>query len=81
MHMWTPEDERATGGRFDPRPVLMVHLPGSTTAQTIARPTSELFVHRILDAVLRNQIHSDADTAALVPHAPVVGQGEMEEKK
>jgi hypothetical protein len=80
MGMWTPEDERATGGRFDPRPVLMVHLPGSTTAQTIARPTSELFVHTMLEAMLRNQIHSDADIAALPPGAPVAGQGGMEGK-
>jgi hypothetical protein len=81
MHVWSPEDERASGGRFDPRPVLMVHLPGSTTAQTIARPTSELIVHTMLEAMLRNQIHSDADIAALPPGAPVAGRGEMGEKK
>jgi hypothetical protein len=82
MQMWSPEDERASGGgRFDPRPVLMVHLPGSTTAQTIARPTSELFVHTMLEAMLRNQIHSDADIAALPPGDPVAGQGGREGKK
>jgi hypothetical protein len=81
MHMWLPEDERASGGRFDPRPVLMVHLPGSTTAQTIARPTSELIVHTMIEAMLRNQVHSDADIAALPPGAPVAGRGEMGEKK
>jgi hypothetical protein len=81
MGVWSPEDERASGGRFDPRPVLIVHLPGSTTAQTIARPTSELFVHTMLEAMLRNQVHSDADIAALPPGTPVTDQGDMGEKK
>lgn len=81
MQVWSPEDERASGGRFDPRPVLMVHLPGSTTAQTIARPTSELFVHTMLEAMLRNQIHSDGDIATLPPDAPVVSQGNVGQKK
>jgi hypothetical protein len=58
-----------------------VHLPGSTTAQTIARPTSELIVHTMLEAMLRNQIHSDADIAALPPGDRVAGQGDMGEKK
>jgi hypothetical protein len=59
----------------------MVHLPGSTTAQTIARPTSELIVHTMIEAMLRNQIHSDADIAALPPGAPLAGRTEMGEKK
>jgi hypothetical protein len=82
MHAWSPEDERATGGgRFDPRPVLMVHLPGSTTPETIARPTSELIVHTMLEAMLRNQIHSDADIAALPPGTPVPDQADTGDKK
>lgn len=81
LQIWSPEDERASGGRFDPRPVLIVHLPGSTTAQTISRPTSEFFVHTMLEAMLRNQVHSDGDIAALAAAAPVAGQGEVGQKK
>jgi hypothetical protein len=35
----------------------------------------------MLEAMLRNQIHSDADIAALPPGTPVPVQGEMGDKK
>lgn len=71
---WSPEDERAThGGRFDPRPVLVVHLPDSTHETVIPAPTSLLFVHTVLEGLLRGSIHSDSDITALQRTQTVAG--------
>jgi hypothetical protein len=46
---WTAEDERIShGGRFDPRPAMMVHFPGETAAFVNTQAISLLEVHRIL---------------------------------
>jgi hypothetical protein len=43
---WSDEDERAShGGRWDPRPVLMIHQPGQANPQTVTTPTSVMRVH------------------------------------
>jgi Sulfatase len=43
---WSAEDERIShGGIFDPRPVLMIHMPGQQSAQTVSAPTSIMYVH------------------------------------
>jgi len=43
---WSAEDERASdGGKWDPRPVLLIHAPGEQSANTVAAPTSLMFVH------------------------------------
>jgi hypothetical protein len=43
---WSAEDERAShGGRWDPRPLVMIHRPGKQSAQTVAAPTSIMVVH------------------------------------
>jgi Sulfatase len=67
---WTPEETRVSGERFDPRPVLMVHLPAGQGAQSISpqgisHMTSAMIVHPILEALLRGQLHSSGDIAAL----------------
>jgi hypothetical protein len=67
---WTEEETRVSGGRFDPRPVLMVHLPGnegaqSISGQSISVKTSAMIVHPILQALLRGELHSPGDIAAL----------------
>lgn len=62
---WTPEEDQVSGGRFDPRPVLMVHLAGSEEGQIIARPMSAMVVNRIIAAMLRGQVHSGSDIDAL----------------
>jgi hypothetical protein len=48
----------------------MVHLPGDEGTQTIASQsismkTSAMIVHPILEALLRGQLHSSGDIAAL----------------
>jgi hypothetical protein len=52
---WTTEDEAASHGRFDPRPVLMIHSPGQQTGQDITRPFDEIRIHEIIETMLRGQ--------------------------
>ena len=64
---WTPEEERLSdGARFDPRPVLMVHVAGSEDGRVVSQPVSAMVVHPILEAILHGQLRSSADVAALV---------------
>ncbi len=52
---WTKEDEAASHGRFDPRPVLMIHFPGQQTEQDVVRPYDEIRIHEIIETLLRGQ--------------------------
>ncbi len=43
---WSAEDERVShGGEWDPRPLLIIHAAGQTSAATVSSPTSLMFVH------------------------------------
>jgi hypothetical protein len=55
---WTAEEETASQGRFDPRPLLMIHFPGQTAGEEITAPTSALLLHEMLEAMLRGQMDS-----------------------
>jgi hypothetical protein len=50
---WTKEDEQASRGRFDPRPVLMIHSPGQQSEQDVTAPFDELRIHEIVETLLR----------------------------
>jgi hypothetical protein len=50
---WTDEDDQASRGEFDPRPVVLVHHPGQSAPATEASPWSLLNVHRVLEQSLR----------------------------
>jgi hypothetical protein len=50
---WTAEDEATSEGKFDDRPVLMVHIPGQSSPETVDQPTPLLHVHDIVDSVLK----------------------------
>jgi membrane-anchored protein YejM (alkaline phosphatase superfamily) len=52
---WTKEDEVASGGRFDPRPVLMIHFPGQQTEHDVTAPFEEIRIHGIIEHMLRGQ--------------------------
>jgi hypothetical protein len=68
---WSAEDERVThGGKFEPRPVLMVHLAGMNTGQIVAKSVNMLILHPILETLLRGQIRTPTDLADLVDHQP-----------
>jgi hypothetical protein len=53
--VWTKEDEAASRGRFDPRPVLMIHFPGQQTEQDVTRPFDELRIHQMIETLLHCQ--------------------------
>jgi hypothetical protein len=58
---WTPEEERASSGRFDPRPVLLIHFPREDRGETRTEPFPELGIHGILGAMLKGEIGSQGD--------------------
>jgi membrane-anchored protein YejM (alkaline phosphatase superfamily) len=52
---WSHEEEIASHGHFDPRPVLMIHFPGQTTEHDITQPFDEIRIHDIVARMLRGQ--------------------------
>jgi hypothetical protein len=67
---WSPEASRASRGSYDPRPVLMVQLPGASTGEVIAKPVSLLILHRILQSLLRGHLQTAHDLNDLVDQQP-----------
>ena len=49
---WTKEEEGASGGKFDPRPVLMVHFPGEKTPEVVSKPFPALKEHDLIESLL-----------------------------
>jgi hypothetical protein len=52
---WTKEDEAASHGRFEPRPVLMIHFPGQQAERDVTAPFESLRIHEIIERMLRGQ--------------------------
>ena len=52
---WTQEDDAASRGVFDPRPAMIIHQPGQTQPQTIAKPWPIVQVHGVVEQVLHSQ--------------------------
>lgn len=51
---WTAEDQRMShGGKFDPRPALLVHYPGQTSSVVNPEAVSLMDVHRIIIDTIR----------------------------
>ncbi len=55
---WTKEEEAASQGRFDPRPVLMIHFPGQSSEIGITESFNEIVLHDILLQMLRGNLNS-----------------------
>jgi hypothetical protein len=53
--LFTKEEEVVSGGRFDPRPVLMIHLPGQQAGHEVSEPFDEIRIHEIIERMLRGQ--------------------------
>jgi hypothetical protein len=53
--LWTKEDETASHGRFDPRPVLMIHFPGQQEEQVVTAPFPSIRIHEIIQHMLRGE--------------------------
>lgn len=59
---WTDEDQAASnGGEFDDRPAYIVKLPNQQTAARIDQRFATFRTRALLDAMLRDQIHTPAD--------------------
>ena len=52
---WTAEDETASHGRFETRPVLMIHFPGQESQHDVTASFDELRLHEIIENMLRGQ--------------------------
>ena len=50
---WTKEDEVASHGHFDPRPVLMIHFPGQQEEHVVAAAFPAIGIHDIIERMLR----------------------------
>jgi len=51
---WSAEDERASrGGQWDSRPALLIHSAGQHSPQTVAAPTSVMYVHDFVAADIK----------------------------
>lgn len=55
---WTAESERVSGGRFDPRPFLLMHFPEEKAGELRTEPFPELATNGILSAILTGKIRS-----------------------
>jgi hypothetical protein len=54
--VWTQKDEAASRGRFDPRPVLIVHFPDETAPLQIDQPFPILKEHGLIESLLRHPV-------------------------
>jgi hypothetical protein len=52
---WSKEEETASHGRFDTRPVLMIHFPGQASEHDVTRPFEEIGIHDMIERMLRDQ--------------------------
>jgi len=55
ISIWTKEDEAASHGRFDPRPVVMIPLSRPEKEQDITGPFDERSYPRMIETLLRGQ--------------------------
>lgn len=66
---WSTEEERASGGRFDERPVLLVHFPGQTAEDDVTSSVPELMEHDIIAGMLQGKIESAEELQDFVSHS------------
>jgi hypothetical protein len=64
---WSAEEERASGGRFDDRPVLLIHFPGQTSENDVSAPVPELLEHDIIAGMLLGKINNAENLTAFLP--------------
>jgi Sulfatase len=66
---WSAEDEAASQGKFDPRPVLMVHFPQQSHEVAISKPFDQIALHAIIVSMLQGRIESPAEFQAWIDNA------------
>jgi hypothetical protein len=63
---WSAEEERASGGRFDDRPVLLIHFPGQNLGSDVNSVLPELLEHDIIAEMLCGKINNSKELAAFL---------------
>jgi hypothetical protein len=63
---WSAEEERASGGRFDDRPVLLIHFPGQKSGNDINAALPELLEHDMIADMLRGRMNNPEDLTAFL---------------
>ncbi len=58
---WTEEEERACNGKFDDRPVLLVHFPDRAAGRDISTKLPEMLEHDMIANMLLEKINSSDD--------------------
>jgi hypothetical protein len=58
---WSAEEERACGGQFDDRPVLLIHFPGQRMGADVNAAVPEMLEHDMIAGMLRGEIQSPED--------------------
>jgi hypothetical protein len=63
---WTAEEGRVSQGRFDPRPVFMIHFAGQKSGSEVMAPLPELVEYDVIAGMLEGKIRGPQDIEALV---------------
>lgn len=61
---WRPEDTRVSGGRFDSRPLLLVHFPGESTPIRVNQSFPLIRIHGMIEGMLAGRIGDPAELGA-----------------
>ena len=52
---WSKEEQIASQGRFDQRPVLMIHGPGQQSERDVNEPFDGIRIYEIIERMLRGE--------------------------
>ena len=63
---WSAEEERASGGRFDERPVLLIHFPGQKSGNDMNATLPEMLEHDMIADMLRGRINNPEDLSVFL---------------
>jgi hypothetical protein len=63
---WSAEEEKVSAGRFDDRPVLLIHFPGQTQGSDVNTPTPELLEHDIIAGMLLGKMDDSEELTGFI---------------
>jgi hypothetical protein len=58
---WSEEEERASGGRFDDRPVFLIHFPEQQTEDDVNTSEPELVEHDLIAQMIEGRMNQASD--------------------
>jgi hypothetical protein len=64
--VWSSEEERASGGNFDDRPVMLIHFPNQQTSRDFYAPFPEMLEHEMIEQMLLRKIVDSNDLNAFI---------------